>query len=111
MARQVRLTPASNITPRNRPRVRVTTRPNTSYVGGVLFTFEEDCPYCGARHTGHGSPSGQPSTDGTYGHRVPHCGPHTHVLTASGRRARLTDRNECHEWHEQYILVPAEGVS
>lgn len=90
------------------PRVRVTSRPNPDHDdGAVLLDFAEDCPYCGRRHH-HGSTSAEPDQNGTFGRRVPHCSDHTHATTASGRRARLTADNRCGEWHEQYVLVPAE---
>lgn len=92
------------------PRVRVTVRPNPGYDDAVLLLFAEDCPYCGKRHE-HGNPTRETGRDGTYGHRVEHCATHTHVLTARGRRARVTRDNQCDEWHDGYILVPAEAVA
>jgi hypothetical protein len=110
MSTRLRVTSASAATSHAPHRVRVSTRPNPSYPDAVLFTFEEDCPYCGKRHTGHGG-TGQLGADGSYGTRSIHCSDHTHVVTASGRRARLTRDNTCQEWHPAYVLVPAEGAS
>lgn len=110
MDRTVRLTQASDVTPRRWPRVRVTVRPNPGADDAVLLLFAEDCPYCGKRHE-HGNPVPKPDSDGTYGHRVEHCANHTHVLTASGRRARVTRDNLCERDHPGYILIPAEAVS
>lgn len=97
-------------TARRRPRVRVTTRPNPGYPGAVLLDFADDCPYCGRRHQ-HGNPTATPDSDGTYGHRVEHCGNHTHAVTASGRRAHVTRDNQCERDHPGYIVIPAEGVA
>jgi hypothetical protein len=77
--------------------------PNPEYPGAVLLETSP-CPYCGKPHY-HGSPSAGPNPDGTYGSRVPHCGPHTHSLSASGQRAHLTTTNRCHEYHPQYVLM------
>lgn len=75
---------------RSLPRVSVTTRPNPSFAGAVLLDFAEDCPYCGKRHH-HGSASAQPA-NGTYGHRVAHCGDDNpgYILIPEGGRHEAT---------------------
>jgi hypothetical protein len=69
---------------------------------GIYSAITEPCIYCGKRHT-HGAGR---DGDGD-GHRVAHCGSHTHDLTPTGLRRSIYARGvtvcSCHE-DRDYVL-------
>ncbi len=69
---------------------------------GVGYTaVTEPCVYCGRKHR-HGTDK---DGDGD-GSRVPHCGPHTHDLTPTGRHRAYWAKGVimCHVDHPDYVL-------